>query len=99
MWYKDLIFGAGLGGNFTPIGSASTAVAIGILKKQGFAVTFMQYVKIGAIVVLVQLALATGYLFAANKVGLIAPLKPADTNATQVDANSTDANSSTAPDH
>ena len=99
LWWA-LIFGAGLGGNFTPIGSASTVVAIGILKKQGFAVTFMQYVKIGAVVVLVQLALATGYLFAAEKAGLITPLPPpADANATQADANSTDANSSAAPDH
>ncbi len=64
LWWA-LIFGAGLGGNFTPIGSASTVVAIGILKKEGHNITFMQYVKIGAIVVLVQLALATGYLFGA----------------------------------
>jgi Na+/H+ antiporter NhaD/arsenite permease-like protein len=70
LWWS-LIFGAGLGGNFTPIGSASTVVAIGILKKEGHNVTFMQYVKIGAIVVLVQLTLATGYLFGAEKVGLI----------------------------
>ena len=70
LWWS-LIFGAGLGGNFTPIGSASTVVAIGILKKEGHAITFMQYVKIGAIVVLVQLVLATGYLFGAEKIGLI----------------------------
>ena len=67
LWWS-LIFGAGLGGNFTPIGSASTVVAIGILKKEGYTITFMQYVKIGAIVVLVQLSLATGYLFAAEKI-------------------------------
>ena len=65
LWWA-LIFGTGLGGNFTPIGgSASTVVAIGILKKEGHNITFMQYVKIGAIVVLVQLALATDYLFGA----------------------------------
>ena len=70
LWWS-LIFGAGLGGNFTPIGSASTVVAIGNLKTEGHNVTFMQYVKIGAIVVLVQLLLATGYLFGAEKIGLI----------------------------
>ena len=75
LWWS-LIFGAGLGGNFTPIGSASTVVAIGILKKEGHNVTFMQYVKIGAIVVLVQLLLATGYLFGAEKIGLIKKLDP-----------------------
>lgn len=91
LWWS-LIFGAGLGGNFTPIGSASTVVAIGILKKEGHNVTFMQYVKIGAIVVLVQLSLATAYLFGAEKIGLIKKLDPkaaplvahgADTNGTQ----------------
>ena len=91
LWWS-LIFGAGLGGNFTPIGSASTVVAIGILKKEGHNVTFIQYVKIGAIVVLVQLSLATAYLFGAEKIGLIKKLDPkaaplvahgADTNGTQ----------------
>ena len=75
LWWS-LIFGAGLGGNFTPIGSAATVVAIGILKKEGHNVTFMQYVKIGAIVVLVQLSLATAYLFGAEKIGLIQKLDP-----------------------
>jgi Na+/H+ antiporter NhaD/arsenite permease-like protein len=91
LWW-GLIFGAGLGGNFTPIGSASTVVAIGILKKEGHNITFMQYVKIGAIVVLVQLTLATAYLFGAEKIGLIEKLDPkaaplaahgADANGTQ----------------
>ncbi len=66
LWWA-LIFGAGLGGNFIPIGSASTAVAIGILKKRATTSSFMQYVKICTIVVLVQLTLATGYLFGAKK--------------------------------
>ena len=66
LWWA-LIFGAGLGGNFTPIGSASTVVATGILKKEGHNITFMQYVKIGAIVVLVQLALATGLFYLVEK--------------------------------
>ena len=82
LWWA-LIFGAGLGGNFTPIGSASTVVAIGILKKEGHNITFMQYVKIGAIVVLVQLALATGYLFGAEKIGLINKLDPDKANIEQ----------------
>ena len=92
LWWS-LIFGAGLGGNLTPIGSASTVVAISILKREGHNVSFMQYVKIGAIVVLVQLILATGYLFAADKVGLI----PKKTNTEQThgrDNNATDENSS-----
>ena len=95
LWWA-LIFGAGLGGNFTPIGSASTVVAIGILKKAGHNITFMQYVKIGAIVVLVQLILATGYLFTADKTGLIAKKDKTEQAADQIatDANATDANAS-----
>ena len=69
-WWA-LIFGAGLGGNLTPIGSASTVVAISILKREGHKITFMQYVKIGAVVVLVQLVLASAYLFAVDKFGII----------------------------
>ena len=89
LWWS-LIFGAGLGGNFTPIGSASTVVAIGILKKEGHNITFMQYVKIGAIVVLVQLALATGYLFGAEKIGLIKKLDPNNKAEQAHDPNSND---------
>ena len=70
LWWS-LILGAGLGGNFTPIGSASTVVAIAILKREGYKITFMQYVKIGALVVLVQLTLASTCLFAADKAGII----------------------------
>ena len=81
-WWA-LIFGAGLGGNFTPIGSASTVVAISILKKQGYKITFMQYVKIGAVVVLVQLTLASAYLFAADKAGIIPEMSGKPTSPAQ----------------
>ncbi|RMG07777.1 MAG: hypothetical protein D6731_23045 [Planctomycetota bacterium] len=70
LWWA-LIFGAGLGGNLTPIGSASTVVAISILKKEGKKVSFMGYVKLGAPIVLLQLGLASAYLFLARGVGLI----------------------------
>jgi hypothetical protein len=59
-------------------------VAIGILKKEGHTVTFMQYVKIGAIVVLVQLILATGYLFAASKYTDLLKQKNPEGNEAQV---------------
>ena len=93
LWWS-LIFGAGLGGNFTPIGSASTVVAIGILKKEGHTITFMQYVKIGAIVVLVQLVLATGYLFGAEKIGLIKNKQLGPENAKTEQLHKHDANGS-----
>jgi hypothetical protein len=53
-------------------------VAISILKKQGYKITFMQYVKIGAVVVLVQLTLASAYLFAADKAGIIPKMSNKD---------------------
>lgn len=70
LWWA-LIFGAGLGGNLTPIGSASTVVAISIMKREGEGISFMAYLKIGIPVVVMQLILATVYLFLANGVGLI----------------------------
>ena len=70
LWWA-LIFGAGLGGNFTPNGSASTVVAISIMKREGNAVGFLKYVKLAAPIVIMQLLLATAYLFLARAIGLI----------------------------
>ncbi|MDA3925208.1 MAG: SLC13 family permease [Kiritimatiellae bacterium] len=42
-----LLAGACLGGNITPIGAAANVVAIGILKKEGYPVTFWQFMRIG----------------------------------------------------
>ncbi len=70
LWWS-LIFGAGLGGNFTPIGSASTVVALTILKKEGHKMSFVEYTKLGAIVVVVQLILATVYLLAIYQLGFL----------------------------
>jgi len=70
LWWA-LIFGAGLGGNLTPIGSASTVVAISIMKREGHSIGFVSYVKIAAPIVIVQVVLATGYLFLASALGLI----------------------------
>ncbi len=60
-WWA-VVFGCNLGGNITPIGSASTVVACTVLKKNGFKVTFLDFVKIGGIFAGVQLALASGYI-------------------------------------
>lgn len=60
-WWA-VVFGANLGGNITPIGSASTVVACTILKQHGLKVGFMEFVKIGLIFALVQLSLASFYL-------------------------------------
>jgi Na+/H+ antiporter NhaD/arsenite permease-like protein len=39
------LFGTNLGGNFTPIGSASTVVAVAIIAKQGLELSFIGFVK------------------------------------------------------
>ena len=43
-WWAT-IFGTNLGGNFTPIGSASTVVAVSIIHKMGLKMSFLDFVK------------------------------------------------------
>ena len=47
VFYFGLLIGASIGGNITPIGASANIVAMGIVKKQGHHVKFMQFVKIG----------------------------------------------------
>ena len=61
------IFGANLGGNFTPIGSASTVVAVSVMAKHGVPLSFAQFVRTALPFALAQVALATIYV-------LLAPL-------------------------
>ncbi len=42
-----LLIGCTLGGNITPIGASANIVAWGILKKEGYKTTFLDFVKIG----------------------------------------------------
>ncbi|MDP8259459.1 MAG: SLC13 family permease [Candidatus Gygaella obscura] len=42
-----LLIGASLGGNITPIGASANIVACGILKKEGYSVSFKKFVSIG----------------------------------------------------
>lgn len=62
-WWA-VVFGANLGGNITPIGSASTVVACTIMKKHKLKVSFLDFVRIGGVFALAQLIIATGYLYA-----------------------------------
>jgi Na+/H+ antiporter NhaD/arsenite permease-like protein len=45
--YFGLLLGASIGGNITPIGASANIVAMGIMKKQGYKVKFMEFVRIG----------------------------------------------------
>jgi Na+/H+ antiporter NhaD/arsenite permease-like protein len=61
LWWS-VVFGANLGGNITPIGSASTLVAVTIIHKHKLKLTFTGFVKIALPFALVQIALATVYV-------------------------------------
>lgn len=60
-WWA-VIFGANLGGNITPIGSASTLVAVTIIHKNKLSMTFGKFVKMAIPFALIQIALAVGYV-------------------------------------
>jgi Na+/H+ antiporter NhaD/arsenite permease-like protein len=61
LWWA-VIFGANLGGNITPIGSASTLVAVTIIHKHGLHLTFVGFVKKALPFALVQIAIAAVYV-------------------------------------
>jgi Na+/H+ antiporter NhaD/arsenite permease-like protein len=61
LWWST-IFGTNLGGNFTPIGSASTVVAVAIIHKNKLPLSFGGFVAKAAPFALAQLILATAYV-------------------------------------
>lgn len=63
-WWA-VIFGANLGGNLTPIGSASTLVAVTIIHKSGINLSFVDFVKRAVPFAVIQLGIAVGYLLIA----------------------------------
>ena len=63
-WWA-VIFGANLGGNITPIGSASTLVAVTIIHKSGIQLPFVAFVKLALPYAILQLLIAVAYLLIA----------------------------------
>ena len=61
LWWS-VVFGANLGGNITPIGSASTLVAVTIIHKHKLELSFAGFVVKAAPYAVVQLILATAYV-------------------------------------
>lgn len=61
LWWA-VVFGSNLGGNITPIGSASTVVAMTIIRKEGIPLTFTGFVKMALPFAVLQLVLASVYL-------------------------------------
>ena len=61
LYAAGLLVGACLGGNITPVGAACNVVACGILRREGYAVSFWEFVKIGLPFTLA--ATGAGYAF------------------------------------
>ncbi len=61
LWWS-VIFGANLGGNLTPIGSASTLVAVTIMHKYNIKLSFAGFVKKALPFALVHILLAIAYV-------------------------------------
>ncbi|MCH7745455.1 MAG: ArsB/NhaD family transporter [Chloroflexi bacterium] len=62
LWWA-LTLGADLGGNFTTVGASANVVVIGMAKAAGHSISFMQFLKYGAVVSIGTLALSAGYLW------------------------------------
>ena len=61
LMYFGLLSGATLGGNITPIGASANITAVGMLRKEGYQVSFPEFMRIGLPYTLV--AVMTGYLY------------------------------------
>jgi Na+/H+ antiporter NhaD/arsenite permease-like protein len=61
-YWWSLVFGANLGGNLTPIGSASTLVAVTIVHKHGLELSFAGFVRAALPFATLQLILAVAYV-------------------------------------
>lgn len=61
LWWS-VVFGANLGGNLTPIGSASTLVAVTIIHKHKLEMSFAGFVKTALPFALVQIVIACIYV-------------------------------------
>ena len=60
-----MIFGANLGGNITPIGSASTVVAMTIIHRQKLPLSFTGFVLLAVPFAAMQIVLAIVYVLIA----------------------------------
>ncbi len=61
LWWAVSI-GACFGGNGTIIGASANVVLTGIAGRRGYPITFVQFLKVGAPMMLMSIVLATGYL-------------------------------------
>ncbi|MBM7562781.1 ArsB/NhaD family transporter [Fusibacter tunisiensis] len=62
LWWA-LALGACLGGNGTLVGASANVIVSGMLEKQGYKLSFVEYMKIGFPIMLVSVAVSTVYLW------------------------------------
>jgi Na+/H+ antiporter NhaD/arsenite permease-like protein len=62
LWWA-LAFGADLGGNATAVGASANVVVLGIAKRGGYPISFLEFTKYGAVVALVTVTLCMPYLY------------------------------------
>ena len=61
LWWA-LLYGAVFGGNFTPIASPTGIIMLGIAKKEGYDVSFKEFVKVGAPLAILQIFISFVYV-------------------------------------
>jgi Na+/H+ antiporter NhaD/arsenite permease-like protein len=61
--FAALMLGGTLGGNATVIGASSNIVAAGISRRAGSAISFLRFLRIGGPVAVVQIAVASAYVY------------------------------------
>ena len=61
--YFGLLLGASVGGNITPIGASGNIVAMGLAKREGDPVRFLQFVRIGLPFTVTAVAASTALLW------------------------------------
>lgn len=62
LWWS-LALGACLGGNLTIVGAAANVVVVSMAEKSGHPISFMHFFRYGAIVTVMSLVLASGYVW------------------------------------
>ncbi len=63
--YFGLLIGASVGGNITPVGASANIVATGLLKRQGHAVSFWEFMKMGLPFALVSVLASSIFIWLA----------------------------------
>lgn len=61
LWWS-LVLGACFGGNFTLIGASANIVSIGIARQYKQDISFLEFMKSGAVIALISLVISSGYL-------------------------------------